>query len=357
MKRFWRRTAVLLFLIAAGLSATVIRQNRELERLRKENERLLAPAEGVWQKLARGQEIRVLVIGDSIGAGTGASEGMGWAEQLKQALSEKYGSIVNVDNASLGATTSYAGYVQVMLGGEDVPYDLAIVCYGHNDDEKGFSREYESILHAIRSKYPSAAILPILESSQREYTAKIREIQDLSAHYGLMVSDMIGAFSESGASYESLTADGVHPNDAGYALYCDTLMKAVSARADSYEAYEKQETSPVNENMEEFDHFYYIPKEACIPSDDGLSLTIPFSAEMTGKPGLDLDLVFSTGITLEVDGNPFYSGEIQWTQGYRLHNIIRLGDRECRIRQSVTLRFTSREAADGFRGLVFTGVR
>lgn len=40
-----------------------------------------------------------------------------------------------------------------MVLNDAVDYDLAIICYGQNDDIDSFSRNDETIIQAIRSKY------------------------------------------------------------------------------------------------------------------------------------------------------------------------------------------------------------
>lgn len=85
-----------------------------------------------------------------------------------------------------------------------------------------FSTNYESIIRAIRSRYPDCSIISILESSQREYTDKMTTIQSICEHYGIPVADTIAAFNNSGKNYEELSGDGVHPNDAGQGIYFET---------------------------------------------------------------------------------------------------------------------------------------
>ena len=82
----------------------------------------------------------------------------------------------------MGGNASYAGYVRTMALNDDVDYDLAIICYGQNDSADGFSTSYESIIQAIRSKYPGCSIISILESSQQTYTEKMTTIQSICEH-------------------------------------------------------------------------------------------------------------------------------------------------------------------------------
>lgn len=169
-----------------------------------------------YQKLTDRFDVNVLIVGDSIGAGVGTeTEGQQWFKQLQTYLRTVNKSKVSVTNISMGGNASYAGYVRTMALRDDVNYDLAIICYGQNDRTDGFSTNYESIIRAIRSKYPDCSIISILESSQREYTEKMTAIQSICEHYDIPVVDTIDAFKNSGKAYDDLSNDGVHPNDAG----------------------------------------------------------------------------------------------------------------------------------------------
>lgn len=166
-----------------------------------------------YQKMADGFDMNVLVVGDSIAEG-GQGEN-GWCTLLQNNLRKTYNNRGSFTNVSMGGNTFYAGYVRTMALNDDVDYDLAIICYGQNDGTNGFSTNYESIIRAIRNKYPDCSIISILESSQREYTEKMTTIQSICEHYDIPVADTIAAFNNSGKAYDNLTVDGIHPNDAG----------------------------------------------------------------------------------------------------------------------------------------------
>lgn len=91
-----------------------------------------------YQKLADGFDVNVLIVGDSIGEGTGTeTDGQQWFKQLQTYLQNVNKGKVSVTNVSMGGNTSYAGYVRTMALNDDVDYDLAIICYGQNDRTDG----------------------------------------------------------------------------------------------------------------------------------------------------------------------------------------------------------------------------
>lgn len=155
----------------------------------------------------------MLIVGDSIGLGTGVIDyELKWYKFLPSIMKEQYGVELNIIYVSMGGNTSFARYSRVIDLEED-KFDYVVVCYGENDSLDDFSLYYESILRAIYWKYPESQLITILESSQRKYTDKIKIIQDLSSYYGAWIVDMIAMFNNSGMAYDMLTNDGTHLNE------------------------------------------------------------------------------------------------------------------------------------------------
>ena len=115
---------------------------REEERIALERAQMRA-RDSFYQMLYNGLDVNVLIVGDSIGAGSGASDNdHRWANLLKANLESKYGVSVNLTNVSMGGNASYAGYVRTMSLNDDVAYDLVVLCYGQNDSNANFSLYY-----------------------------------------------------------------------------------------------------------------------------------------------------------------------------------------------------------------------
>ncbi|XME02163.1 SGNH/GDSL hydrolase family protein [Lachnospiraceae bacterium C1.1] len=107
--------------------------------------------EQFYNKLSKGEDVSILIVGDSIGCGSGASgTEYRWAELTCEHLKEKYGVNTSLTNVSMGGNASYAGYVRTLALNDNINYDAVILCYGQNDSEKSFSFHYETIIRAIR---------------------------------------------------------------------------------------------------------------------------------------------------------------------------------------------------------------
>lgn len=194
-------------------------------------------ADTAYQKLEKGKKVRVAVLGDSIGGGTGADDGHAWVSLLGSYLGERYGSRITLDNYSIGGTGTFTGYYQCENAMREeiektLPYDLVIICYGQNDRTESFYPVYEGLLRSVKKYNPDCQLITILESSQRAYTGKMHAIIRLSYLYGADVADTIKAFALSGLPYETLCSDGVHPNTAGHKLYFETVSEVIDTNVE-----------------------------------------------------------------------------------------------------------------------------
>lgn len=305
-----------------------------------------------YQKLVDGFDVNVLIVGDSIGAGAGTqTDGQQWYTQLQSYLKTVNNGSVSVTNVSMGGNASYAGYVRTMALNDDVNYDLAIICYGQNDGADGFSTNYESIIRAIRSKYPDCSIISILESSQREYTEKMTTIQSICEHYGIPVADTIDAFNNSGKAYDDLTGDGVHPNDAGQEIYFETVKAViddnVAASTDKME-----DADVINADVHKFDNFIWYDAGSDFERVDDTTFTISTSASGI----LGIDYTYESGdnkADIYVDGELFESPTVTFDYDFSQRHILVVSD-DCTVKNEIKVVFTSKEQADGFKGMCFS---
>lgn len=302
-----------------------------------------------YQKLADGFDVNVLVVGDSIAEG-GQGE-KGWCTLLQNNLRKTYGNSVSFTNVSMGGNASYAGYVRTMALNDNVDYDLAIICYGQNDGFDGFSTNYESIIRAIRSKYPDCSIISILESSQRTYTEKMTTIQNICEHYSIPVADTIAAFNNSGKAYDDLTGDGVHPNEAGQEIYFETV-KAVIDDNVAASTGKMADVDVINADVHKFDNFIWYDASSDFERVDDTTFTISTSASGI----LGIDYTYESGdnkADIYVDGELFESPTVTFDYDFSQRHILVVSD-DCTVKNEIKVVFTSKEQADGFKGMCFS---
>lgn len=323
-----------------------------------------------YQKLAQGQDVNILIVGDSIGAGSGADESDGvthvWFNLLKNDLEERYmredGGSVSVTNISLCGNTSYAGYVRTMQLNDGIDYDLVILCFGQNDDEEDLGVYYEVLIRAVEEKYPACSIISILESSQQDYTDKILELMALCEYYEIPYADTILAFQNSGYSYEELSYDGVHPNNLGQELYFETVRNLIMEQVDAKTGHLEKKEAYYHDEAREFASFVFYP--AGDEESDGITelirendTTYVFYAPVSGIFGMDYTYrTGDEGIEVYVDGKLFNIHECPASLYSCLINqryIMTCAD-TLTAKKEIEIVFANKEQADGFYGICFS---
>lgn len=306
-------------------------------------------SDSFYQKLADGFDVNVLVVGDSIAQNGQGNNG--WCTLFQNDLRKTYGVGVTLTNISMGGNTSYAGYVRTMVLNDDVDYDLAIICYGQNDSADGFSTNYESIIRAIRTKYPDCSIISILESSQRTYTEKMTTIQSICKYYSIPVADTIDAFNNSGKAYDDLTGDGVHPNDAGQEIYFETV-KAVIDDNVAASTGKMSDVDVINADVHEFNNFAWYDASSDFERVDDTTFTISVSA--TGVLGIDY--TFESGdnkADIYVDGELYKSPTVTFDYDFSQRHILVVSE-DCTVKNEIKVVFNTKGQADGFKGMCFS---
>ncbi|PLR98880.1 SGNH/GDSL hydrolase family protein [Bacillus sp. T33-2] len=183
----------------------------------------------VYDKISRGMKINYLVIGDSIGRGSGAeTKEMRWYSQLEALLEHYNGVKASRHSIVQSGATAFEGLYKLQNSRKLRNVDLIFIVFGENDRKymspEEFSFFYEKLLRHAKTLYPRAEIVTITESclKQDPYAEKIKQISD---HYRAKNVDMRIPFKQSGLLTEELTADMVHPNGLGYQLYANTIHK------------------------------------------------------------------------------------------------------------------------------------
>ncbi len=305
---------------------------------------------GVYRKLHDGENINVLIVGDSIGAGTGASDDAHkWSNLLAEYLSSKYGISVTTTNISMSGNTSYAGYSRVMMLDEGIDYDLAVICYGQNDSTTNFSLYYELIVRAISSKYTNCSIISILQSSQKDYTEKIMVIQEICEYYGIPTVDTIEPFQ---ADYDAYSDDGVHPNDTGYAIYAECVENVIDTLVLEGEGFAGYNITPVIAGVSRFNNFMYIGSGDFERTDD-VTYTLT-GVSVSGVLGIDY--CYTNGdntVEIYADGELLTASTVTYTKDSLPRHIVVLSD-ESTVSDEITIVFSSSEMADNFQGIIFS---
>ncbi len=317
---------------------------------------------GGYNRLKDGSTVNMLVVGDSIGDGSGAtSSDNAWPALVSDYLSSKYGTQVEYTNVSMGGCASLCGYVRVNALDDKKCYDLAVVCYGENDSEENFGLYYEAILRALKAKYPDIDIVCIQESSQRDYTYKMKVIEEIASHYGCPVVDTIAPFS---ADYDNLVKDGTHPNDEGYKVYAreieSVIDNAVTQGVDT-----DKEINSYDDNVRIFDNFIWIPKQSVKRRDNSFAINVigDIRAKSLMDPigsGTDPVVVIDEydyeGINRVVVYNNdqmVMEWQLEWPYTFRQRHINVVSQGAEINEGTLKVAFDTKENADSFEGIGF----
>jgi len=239
MKKFLITLSILLIIVATfGIEVGASRASKNEKKLAAaaDQRRATSLAEdglNVYGSLSLKKDVNALVIGDSIGQGNGASnENSKWFNLVAKDVKQKYKSTMTTDLITGGSTTGIRGWVELNNANDIKKYDIAFMCFGQNDQwsitPKQFGIFYEGIIVNLKKTNPNIEIIPIIESSFREYNDYSSVIKDLSKHYNLQYADTIMAFVGSSDTYENLTKDAEIPNDKGYSYYAKSIEKVIN---------------------------------------------------------------------------------------------------------------------------------
>ena len=312
-----------------------------------------------YQKLSDGFDVNILIVGDSIGAGSGASKNEDkWFNILSNKLNDEYKVKVNIKNVSMGGNTSYAGYVRTMMLDENENYDLVIICYGQNDENSNFSLYYEFIIQAIKTRFPKSSIISFLESSQRTYTEKMKTIQSLSEHYDFLIADTIEPFKK---DYDNLTKDGTHPNSDGQKVYSNVIFDVIQNGVTNHRGFDKTNDVVINENVKYFEPFKYIDSKKFKRENN----TFILQTEVDGAI-LAIDYKFNAGnnnCRIFIDEKEFAAPEIYFKYDFSQRHILIVNDwlnnQKIGVKKSIKIIFPDNEEgkkqANGFKGIIISG--
>jgi acyl-CoA thioesterase-1 len=194
--------------------------------------------------LAGSSGLRVLVLGDSVAAGVGATtyrHGFAWlwANHLRQ----KHGGPVHLINLSRAGETSAFGLKLAERAAIQHRPDVAVVAFGLNDQRRRerssrrpgswksavavpvetFRNNILRIADHIRRASGADVILvtPCRLPGQHENEQYRSAIVAITEKTEFVLADVTAAWPAD--AKDVLEADGLHPNDAGHRIYAETL--------------------------------------------------------------------------------------------------------------------------------------
>ncbi len=181
-------------------------------------------------------EARVLVLGNSIAAGSGVSSREAFPARLQQKV-DSLGWDVQVQNAGVSGETT-AGGLQRIGWVLQRPVDVLVLELGGNDGLRGIDpgvtrKNLRGIIDTTLATYPSAQVLlagmQIPPNLGQEYTQQFRQVYPQVATAYDRVT-LIPFILQDVAGVDSLMQDdGIHPTAAGHRYVARNVWKQLRA--------------------------------------------------------------------------------------------------------------------------------
>lgn len=193
-------------------------------------------SKNVYEKLEAKETIQYLVIGDSIGRGSGASKNeYKWFQLLEKHIKDTYGSKMKRSLVVQSGSTAFEGLYKFKQD-KVRKADLVFIVFGENDRKymspEKFSDSYTQLLQEVATRFPKSEIITVTENSLDEKTyADV--ITKVTQNYQATNFDMRVPFSESQLTVSELTTDTVHPNDIGNRLFAKEVFTLIKKNIDS----------------------------------------------------------------------------------------------------------------------------
>ena len=196
------------------------------------------------QRLLTKQPLSIVLIGDSISAGSNASAlydaapfQPAYPELLRQHLAERFQTKVEMKNLAVGGTDTGWGLTQIDKVIEAQP-QLVILAFGMNDSGGRSAKDYqantENMISKIREKLPEAEFILVASMLgnrdwirlKHEVFPEYRDALKKLCEPGVALADLTSVWTEFLELKQDWdqTGNGVnHPNDFGHRVYAQVI--------------------------------------------------------------------------------------------------------------------------------------
>ena len=164
---------------------------------------------------------QIICFGDSLTAGTGASEGMDYPSQLSRRIGRK------VINAGVAGDTTADGLARIEADVLLQSPRLVLITLGGNDLKNRMSKDvaFENLRQIVTLIHDAGAVAIIggidIPLYGRGFAAAYKKLAEDTGPVliGDILADILGN--------RALMSDPIHPNDAGYTVMAERFHKAI----------------------------------------------------------------------------------------------------------------------------------
>ena len=199
-----------------------------------------------YKKLTEDKELTIAYFGGSVTVGTGSTSGNSWREKTTKWFKQNYrdAKITEV-NAAIGGTGSTYGYQRLKKDILKKEPDLVFIEFAMNDVYESVTQtkaaaNIDAIIRNINEYDPEIDIVLVFITSEGnvklDYLVK-QGHRHVAEYYGVPYIDVGNAMrdelQETGNEWSHYFGDVVHPNDTGYQIYFDEIVKNLKSWLDS----------------------------------------------------------------------------------------------------------------------------
>lgn len=202
----------------------------------------------VMNKLKRELDLKILLFGDSIAAGSNASAKVGsspllpsWGNLVVEYLRRHHKGDISFINTSVGGKDTQWGLANVQEKVIANNPDLVIIAFGMNDGKRGvapdvFKSNVQEMINKIRGQNSNvefilvAPIIPNPESTFVGTQSLFKNVLNDLKGQGVVVVDMTSIHSEllKYKTYQDMTGNNInHPNDFLIRWYAQLILSAL----------------------------------------------------------------------------------------------------------------------------------
>ncbi len=300
-----------------------------------------------YQKLENGYGTDILILGDSTAADADFSA---LSEHLQSKYLSASGSAVNVVNLANADGNLLCDVLRVNEMPDKPDYDLAILCYGHNDSGNDVTQNFESLIVALKSRFPDCSIICTIEPGFHAITTELQAMTDVCSAHHVPVINLFSEFYDKGAdSYfdyfdSSQTSLGEKGIDEWNTLLCALIDENVAQSTG------KMDDRPmISRKSEKMAKLRFIPiDDVRVSRTDDTSYSLDFKAKGASYI-LHKQDVGGSDVKVIADDILYQFGKPCGVKTPDGSYIIPIYE-ELSCERDFTITFSSKELADGLEG-------
>lgn len=300
-----------------------------------------------YQKLENGYGTDILILGDSTAADADFSA---LSEHLQSKYLSASGSAVNVANLANADGNLLCDVLRVNEMPDKPDYDLAILCYGQNDSGNDVTQNFESLIVALKSRFPDCSIICTIEPGFHAITTELQAMTDVCSAHHVPVINLFSELYDKGAdSYfdyfdSSQTSLGEKGIDEWNTLLCALIDENVAQSTG------KMDDRPmISRKSEKMAKLRFIPiDDVRVSRTDDTSYSLDFKAKGASYI-LHKQDVGGSDVKVIADDILYQFGKPCGVKTPDGSCIIPIHE-ELSCERDFTITFSSKELADGLEG-------